>query len=290
MRSALSLFWSWLFSSWHETTSPVGLCVMRTAESVVFTDCPPGPGRAEHVDLEVVRVDLDVDLLGLGQHRDRCRARVDAALALGRGDALHAVRPALVLEASPRLFALGRRTSRRGSRRDPTAGCSSTSSFRPWRSAKRWYMRNRSPAQRFASSPPSVPWISTIDVAALVRVARQQEVADLGREVVDARVLLGDLGLQVLPHLAVGLAVEQLAGVGDVAGRRLPLAIGVDERLQLGVPPAGVPATRGGRRTRRSRAGRTPAARARPRVLSSCSNTGRTVPGPGATRAARAQY
>src|SRR5438874_1810863 len=22
---------------------PVGLCVMRTAESVVFTDCPPGP-------------------------------------------------------------------------------------------------------------------------------------------------------------------------------------------------------------------------------------------------------
>jgi len=22
---------------------PVGMCVMRTAESVVFTDCPPGP-------------------------------------------------------------------------------------------------------------------------------------------------------------------------------------------------------------------------------------------------------
>ena len=25
------------------TTVPVGLWVMRTAESVVFTDCPPGP-------------------------------------------------------------------------------------------------------------------------------------------------------------------------------------------------------------------------------------------------------
>jgi hypothetical protein len=25
------------------TTSPVGRCVMRTAESVVFTDWPPGP-------------------------------------------------------------------------------------------------------------------------------------------------------------------------------------------------------------------------------------------------------
>ena len=43
MRSALSLFCSWLFSSWHVTTIPVGLCVIRTAESVVLTDCPPGP-------------------------------------------------------------------------------------------------------------------------------------------------------------------------------------------------------------------------------------------------------
>ena len=31
------------FSSWQETTRPVGMCVMRTAEYVVFTDCPPGP-------------------------------------------------------------------------------------------------------------------------------------------------------------------------------------------------------------------------------------------------------
>ena len=31
------------FSSWQETTKPVGICVMRTAESVVLTDCPPGP-------------------------------------------------------------------------------------------------------------------------------------------------------------------------------------------------------------------------------------------------------
>ena len=43
MRSAFSLFWSWLFSSWQVTTRPVGKCVMRTAESVVLTDCPPGP-------------------------------------------------------------------------------------------------------------------------------------------------------------------------------------------------------------------------------------------------------
>src|SRR6516225_10378656 len=31
------------FSSWQLTTVLVGKCVMRTAEYVVFTDCPPGP-------------------------------------------------------------------------------------------------------------------------------------------------------------------------------------------------------------------------------------------------------
>ena len=102
----MSLFWSWLFSSWHDTTSPVGLCVMRTAESVVFTDCPPGPVDAVHVDLEIVGIDLDVDLVGLGQDRDGRRARVDAALALGHRHALHAVRAALVLEPAPRVVAL----------------------------------------------------------------------------------------------------------------------------------------------------------------------------------------
>src|SRR5215208_3278796 len=40
---ACSLFWSWLFSFWQVTTSPVGLCVILTAESVVFTLWPPGP-------------------------------------------------------------------------------------------------------------------------------------------------------------------------------------------------------------------------------------------------------
>ena len=40
---ALTLFWSWLFSSCMATTMPVGRWVTRTAESVVLTDCPPGP-------------------------------------------------------------------------------------------------------------------------------------------------------------------------------------------------------------------------------------------------------
>ena len=42
-RIALSRFCSCDFSSCIETTIPLGLWVIRTAESVVLTDCPPGP-------------------------------------------------------------------------------------------------------------------------------------------------------------------------------------------------------------------------------------------------------
>jgi hypothetical protein len=56
---------------------------MRTAESVVLTDWPPGP---------------DLDVVGLGQHRHRGRRGVDPALGLGRRHALHAVHPGLPLE------------------------------------------------------------------------------------------------------------------------------------------------------------------------------------------------
>ena len=40
---AEALFMCWLRSFWHDTLIPVGLCVSRTADSVVFTCCPPGP-------------------------------------------------------------------------------------------------------------------------------------------------------------------------------------------------------------------------------------------------------
>ena len=40
---AMALFWIWLRSFWHVTTVPVGICVMRTAESVVLTPWPPCP-------------------------------------------------------------------------------------------------------------------------------------------------------------------------------------------------------------------------------------------------------
>ena len=43
MRIAVALFDVCERSFWHWTTMPVGRCVMRTAESVLFTCCPPAP-------------------------------------------------------------------------------------------------------------------------------------------------------------------------------------------------------------------------------------------------------
>ena len=81
---------------------------MRTAESVVFTDCPPGPGRAVDVDLQIRLFDLEVDVVGLRHHGHGRGRRVDAALRLRLGHALDAMRPALELEDRVRTVALDR--------------------------------------------------------------------------------------------------------------------------------------------------------------------------------------
>ena len=43
MRIAVCLFEVCERSFWHWTTIPVGMCVIRTAESVLFTCWPPAP-------------------------------------------------------------------------------------------------------------------------------------------------------------------------------------------------------------------------------------------------------
>ena len=43
IRIAVALFWIWLRSFWQDTTIPVGMCVIRTAESVLLTCWPPFP-------------------------------------------------------------------------------------------------------------------------------------------------------------------------------------------------------------------------------------------------------
>src|SRR6185436_129566 len=52
------------------------------------------PARCNR-DIEVLFVDVDIDVVSLGQHGDRRCGGVNAALSLGRGDALHAMHAAL---------------------------------------------------------------------------------------------------------------------------------------------------------------------------------------------------
>ena len=58
------------------TTMPVGTCVIRTAESVVLTLCPPGPLERKTSMRRSLSSMVDVDLLGLGHapapRRRRC--------------------------------------------------------------------------------------------------------------------------------------------------------------------------------------------------------------------------
>ncbi len=59
-------------SFWHCTTMPVGMCVMRTADSVRFTCWPPAPEARKTSTLQIVRLDIDVDIvfdLRINEHR-----------------------------------------------------------------------------------------------------------------------------------------------------------------------------------------------------------------------------
>ena len=99
---ACSLFCSWLFSFWQDTTTPVGRCVMRTAESVVFTLWPPGP---EDLNTSIFSsFGSIVTSIGSASGRTRTPAaevwiRPCDSVA---GHPLHPVHAALVLQVGPR--------------------------------------------------------------------------------------------------------------------------------------------------------------------------------------------
>ncbi len=98
MRSADSLFCSWLFSFWQDTTVPVGRCVMRTAESVVLTLWPPGPEERKTSIRRSFGLTSTSTSSASGSTMDARRAGMQPALGLGDRDPLHAVHAGLVLQ------------------------------------------------------------------------------------------------------------------------------------------------------------------------------------------------
>ena len=97
---AFSLFLSWDFSSWHETTSPVGRWVMRTAESVVFTLGRRGrwsgtrrcADRSGSISMSTSSASGSTATVAVEVWMRPC--------GLGRRDPLHPVDAAFILEAA----------------------------------------------------------------------------------------------------------------------------------------------------------------------------------------------
>ncbi len=106
MRSACSLFCSWLFSFWQETTIPVGRWVIRTAESVVFTLWPPGPDDRNTSIRRSAGSTVTSTGSASGSTSTPGGRGVDAALGLGDRDPLDPVHAAFVLQPGPHAVAV----------------------------------------------------------------------------------------------------------------------------------------------------------------------------------------
>ena len=92
-----SRFWCCERSFWLWATMPVGMCVRRTAESVLLTCWPPAPWERNVSIAQLVLGDL-ADLRGvlhLRQHLDQRERRVAALLGVVRADAHQPVDAAL---------------------------------------------------------------------------------------------------------------------------------------------------------------------------------------------------
>ena len=80
---------------------PVGRWVIRTAESVVLTDWPPGPDERKTSIRRSFGSMVHVDVLGLRRDQHAGRRGVDPALRFGDRHPLHAVHAALELQPGP---------------------------------------------------------------------------------------------------------------------------------------------------------------------------------------------
>ena len=156
---------------------------MRIADSVLLTYWPPAP---EALYVSICRsggLDLDLDVVfDLRQHRDRGGARMDASLRFGRGHALHAMHARLVFEVAVRLVALDARRRSLYSRRPRSGSPKRARSSCRFASAKRMYMRARSPAKIAASSPPVPARISTKTSLASLGSRGDHQARELGFE------------------------------------------------------------------------------------------------------------
>ena len=157
----LSLFWSCDFWSCWLTTSPVGRCVMRTAESVVFTLWPPGPLERK----TSMRRSLS-SILTSTSSASGSTATVAADVWMRPCVSVAGTRCTRCTPDSQRIApnAPAPETLNTASFTPPSvpSECEIVSRRQPARSMNRVYMRKRSAANSAASSPPVPARISMI--------------------------------------------------------------------------------------------------------------------------------
>ena len=157
---AFSLFLIWERSSCIDTTTPVGICVKRTADIVVLTDCPPAP-----LDAKVsTRISFSLISISISSASGRTTT-VAVEVWIRPLDSVVGTRwtrcaplSNFILEytSSPEIIKIASLIPP-----IPVSERSNTSTFHPWDSANLVYMRRRSPANNCASSPPAAPRTST---------------------------------------------------------------------------------------------------------------------------------
>ena len=224
---------------------------------------PAGPGRAEDVDAQVVRVDLHLDVLGLREHEHAGRGRVDAALRLGHRHALHAVDAALVLQPGPDALARRRRAPRLHRERHvlvaAEVGLGRLDDLglpaHPLGVAQVHPQQVAGEQRRLLAALPRLDLDD--DVLVVVGVARQQQQAQPVLELAAPRLEHRDLGAERL------VLVGQLAGRRQVARELGQRPLGLDDRGQLGIALARRCAPGSGRRASPGRRAPARAGRAR---------------------------
>ncbi len=223
-----------------------------------------GAARPVDVDLEIVGVDGHVDLLGLGKHGDRGRAGVHPALALGGGDPLHPMGSGFVLEARPRVGALHHE-------RDlaHTAHVGQLAAEHLDLPAVEVGVALVHVEQVGGPEVALLAAFTSTDlhdhVLAVARILRHEELAQLGVERGELRVLRRDLAVEVVAHVGVGLARQHLLRLGELVLRWCGRC---DTRRRRASARPGVaprPRPRSGRRTRRAPTTATRASPARSR-------------------------
>src|SRR3989454_392801 len=157
--SAVALFLNWLRSFWHCTTILVGRCVIRTAEDVLLTCCPPFP-EARYTSIRrsssLISISMSSSTTGYTNTDAKDVWRRDCA---SNGEMRTRRWTPFSAFSSPKAYCPLIWISADLMPASSPWSRSSTSTLKPCRSAHRVYIRISISAQSWDSVPPAPEWM-----------------------------------------------------------------------------------------------------------------------------------